>query len=253
MKKAIAGKEYLCIETVVMDNGKTLYIQGKKYKSEKDGCITNEENSPDHIWTKKCMKEFFREACGIETEPEYMITKSEMEELRYLLADDSHSGHHLRIEITKNILPHLFKDDKVELVPGNWYVYPAEPKFITYVKENGRRYGIGSAGNWFHDSDIVGDTRGYRLATPEEVTEALTKEAVKRYKVGDYLYLDHHKDEIKKLTLKEFKYYDKQNQLYAGAGENRMAKLFEKGIWTPTEETITKEDAEKQLNKKIID
>ena len=68
-------------------------------------------------WNEKV----FLEACGIETEPEYVITKSELDELKHLLADDSHSGHNLRIEITKNILPHLFKEDKVELETGKWY------------------------------------------------------------------------------------------------------------------------------------
>lgn len=194
-------------------------------------------------WNKKV----FLQACGIETEPEYVITKSEMDELKYLLSDDSHSGHHLRIEITKNILPHLFKEDKAELVPGNWYVYPAEPKFITYVKENGRRYGIGSSGFWFNDSDVVKDTNGYREATHEEITESLTKEAVKRgFKEGVYFRVPNSKTESvcgKSMMLNEWN----SSILYFGD-----YCIFKDGLWAEIIPTISKEDAEKELGKKIL-
>lgn len=43
-------------------------------------------------------------------EDDYVITKSEIDQLkRILIDDDSHSAHYLRVEITKNIIPHLFE------------------------------------------------------------------------------------------------------------------------------------------------
>lgn len=144
--------------------------------------------------------------------------------------------------------PSAFVEDKKELVleVGKWYTYPAEPKFITFIKENGRRYGIGTSGNWFHDSDIVRDTRGYREATPEEVKEALTKEAVKRYKVRDYVEFGIAKH-IRKIKSKNYIYDKEMNVLL-----NETDGVFVDGIWSEIIPTITKQEAEQKLNCKII-
>jgi hypothetical protein len=48
------GRNYKCIRTVHMrGNPNDLrYIEGKIYKSEIEGCITDETGLKDHIWTK---------------------------------------------------------------------------------------------------------------------------------------------------------------------------------------------------------
>lgn len=48
------GRYYRCIRTVYMCNHKDdiRYIEGKIYKSEIEGCITDETGLKDHIWTE---------------------------------------------------------------------------------------------------------------------------------------------------------------------------------------------------------
>ena len=47
------GRKYKCIRTVYMSNHKDdiRYIEDKIYKSEIEGCITDETGLKDHIWT----------------------------------------------------------------------------------------------------------------------------------------------------------------------------------------------------------
>ena len=44
------GDVFECIKHVVMDDGRVVYVKGKKYASEKDGCITNDEHDENHEW-----------------------------------------------------------------------------------------------------------------------------------------------------------------------------------------------------------
>lgn len=47
------GRKYKCIRTVYMQGHKNdiRYIEGKIYKSEIEGCITDETGLKGHIWT----------------------------------------------------------------------------------------------------------------------------------------------------------------------------------------------------------
>ena len=48
------GRCYRCIRTVYMKGGNPndlRYIEGKIYKSEREGCITDETGEKYHIWT----------------------------------------------------------------------------------------------------------------------------------------------------------------------------------------------------------
>ena len=49
------GRKYKCIRTVYMSNHKDdiRYIEGKIYKSEQDGAITDETGEKDHFWLSK--------------------------------------------------------------------------------------------------------------------------------------------------------------------------------------------------------
>lgn len=49
-KKIRKGDVFECIQHVVMDDGNVAYVKGKKYVSEKDGCITNDEHDENHEW-----------------------------------------------------------------------------------------------------------------------------------------------------------------------------------------------------------
>ena len=45
------GQKFLCKETAVMNHtGEMVYIKGKTYTSELDGCLTNEDGSFGHSW-----------------------------------------------------------------------------------------------------------------------------------------------------------------------------------------------------------
>jgi len=86
-----------------------------------------------------------------------------------------------------------------------------------------------------------------RLATTEEVTEGLKNEAVRRYKKGEFIYLDNNRDEIKPIDFNDFRYYPKDNQFYIGCYKNRMGRVFENGIWSDAIPTKTIQEAEELL------
>jgi hypothetical protein len=44
------GDKFECIKDVVMDDDETAYIKGKTYISERNDCITNEQNMKEHYW-----------------------------------------------------------------------------------------------------------------------------------------------------------------------------------------------------------
>lgn len=44
------GDVFECIQHVVMEDGSVAYVKGKKYASEKDGCITDETHDENHEW-----------------------------------------------------------------------------------------------------------------------------------------------------------------------------------------------------------
>jgi hypothetical protein len=185
-------------------------------------------------WNEKV----FLEACGIETTPiekTYTITG----DLIKKIASDGISCHFLM----KENYPEVFEEKKTELVAGKWYVYPPEPKFITYVKETGIRFGTGTTGNWFNNSDTVKDTRGYREATDQEVTEALTKEAVKRG-FGENVYVK----DCGNTHNGEFHYHANYNYLYCGG-----YAVFVDGEWVTIieQKPMTQEQIEKELGYKI--
>lgn len=50
-KKIRKGDKFECIQHVVMYDGVVAYVKGKKYASEIDGCITDDEHDEKHEWT----------------------------------------------------------------------------------------------------------------------------------------------------------------------------------------------------------
>lgn len=53
-ERSKVGKRYRCVRTVCMNNNSRdiRYIKGKVYKSEVEGCITDETGLKEHLWSK---------------------------------------------------------------------------------------------------------------------------------------------------------------------------------------------------------
>lgn len=61
---------------------------------------------------------------------EYTLTEDQIEDLRELFSDDSHSKHHVRVEVMKNILPELFENS---FEVGKYYEYIDGDEDIHFV------------------------------------------------------------------------------------------------------------------------
>lgn len=53
IKKVKRGDKFLCIKDVIMNEGVLAYIKGNVYVSERDECITDEQEDVCHGWTKE--------------------------------------------------------------------------------------------------------------------------------------------------------------------------------------------------------
>lgn len=118
--------------------------------------------------------------------------------------------------------------------------------------ENGKfKHGIGANGNWFceqngfHKFNI--SNNDYYEATHQEVETALKNEAVKWYKVGDYI--DCINGVIVDIRGINFNYKD--GALYI-ADSHTKYKVFENGIWATVIPTMSLKEAEEKLNVKIV-
>jgi len=158
-----------------------------------------------------------------------------------------------RFEITKEtILKYNMKDEfpeafEVELTVGKWYKF-TEGTIAFFQGVNNTSYGIHHLGKdwfsshlWFADYNLKSIDRE---ATTEEVKEALIAEAKKRgFKEGVYC-VDNTSNKLNYLGDGDF--YFSENLYFKGAN------IFKDGKWATIIPTITKAEAEKLLNKKII-
>ena len=149
--------------------------------------------------------------------------------------------------------PKLFKEDA--LVVGEWYKRKEDSRlwFVTHIK-NGCSYGYGFdySGYWADESKGFNFSLELNKATDKQAEQALIKEAKKiGYKnvkisnlesIGNML-LNHHS-----LISSDRYYYNvSENALWF------MGRLiFWNGKWAKIVETITKEQAEKELGKTIL-
>lgn len=202
-------------------------------KEEIEKRVTSLEKSVSELQIKT-----FANKCGIETEPEYVITKEQILSLNKMRSE------RLRNDALLSWFPDVFKEDKVELEVGRWYK-SGKSLFNHQEGKNsyGFRFGKWQQNNWSTNAEYFDET--ITEATQEEVTQALTKEAVNRYKVGDFL--------LSLLTGKVWKvngnncYIDNNGFfIFDSIG------VFKDGKWAEIIQTITKEDAEKELGKKIL-
>jgi len=54
------GEFFICTKTVLMDDGKLAYTEGKIYKSEQEDCITDEDGIIQHYWNIPLINRHFR-------------------------------------------------------------------------------------------------------------------------------------------------------------------------------------------------
>ncbi len=262
MKKAIAmhctQEQFKQIESKIKHLEITCIDDFKKFcylvnnGGDIENCITNVTKKGKSTFVREIHETWnekvFLEACGIETEPEYVITDEALQWIYKI-------GNSETKEFVRNNFPDALKEDIVELEVGKWYKHgygglwciDSEPD------DNGNRYvyGFTSNGDYFA-IDKRHTHRLEREATPEEVTEALTKEAVKRgFKEGTL---------VKCMTTGEPKELKVDLSLIASPVEVRKyvldfgkrVDIFRDGVWAEIIPTITKEDAEKELGKKIV-
>ena len=192
-------------------------------------------------WNEKV----FLEACGIETT--FTITK---EQIRTIESDGC--------AYVKQWFPEVFKK---ELEVGKWY--KDEGKFMfcfqgIYSREHvSKAYGFTRSGKW-HENLGIGNDWEYKEATDQEVFEALKNEAVKRG-LADGVYINiinnyPHEHLVDRITGK-FDYEEVPGGRYEGKMALRDSDgniIFINGQWATITPTITKEEAEEILGKKII-
>ena len=155
--------------------------------------------------------------------------------------------------------PKLFKKDELEV--GKWHLDGnKDDKFLICLTrlEGNLYYGYGfdSDGKWVDDDgDFWGNAYNdiSRPATDKEVETALIKEAKKRgFKEG--ITVKGCDGRIGKRTAEHYLYFKEDNNIQSCEWDGLdNCLIFDNGKWATIIETITKEQAEKELGKTIID
>jgi hypothetical protein len=157
-------------------------------------------------------------------------------------------------EWKKNIekeFPKLFKEDA--LVVGKWYKIQCSKNALVFIQGYKKTYGFDYAGLWTNMWNENISRTTYIPATDKEVEEALIKEAKKRgfkegVRVDKLLYtnIGSLNGDSKTCENKEFKL--SFGHLFIG----NLLIFHNTGKWATIVETITKEQAEKELGKTIL-
>ena len=155
-----------------------------------------------------------------------------------------------RLKIEKEF-PKLFIKDELEV--GKWYQNTYGGIAFFQGKEV-ETYGLNSKGSWHLNNGWFQEVDNEVLATEEEVFEALKKEAIKRgFKKGATV--DFGNGYVRNLETNNFYLESELDGYYLCLRDTQDGGdiVFRKGKWGEVVETITKEEAEKQLGKTIID
>ena len=150
-------------------------------------------------------------------------------------------------ELIKSWFPDAFKTKFTGWAKD---IYEFNKEWIAYYENDILIYGINASGDWFEAKSNANynECVSNREATKQEVEIALIKEAKKKYPIGTNINCLVNKNNIVIVNdFSVFHYYFKENDLYFAG-----ACIFLNGKWAEIIETITKEEAEKLLNKKII-
>ena len=131
-------------------------------------------------------------------------------------------------ELLQQFLPEAF-ENKLEV--GKWYI--SEHYLAYYLGDYKCNCIRLSDGAWFENMhhSLSGHLKSYKLATEEEVREALINEAKKRYTNKKARCLD--TNDIIKINFNELTYYEDINGLYAFDDDlDTEIEIFKDGIWT---------------------
>jgi hypothetical protein len=158
--------------------------------------------------------------------------------------------------------PKLFKKEEI----NGWYKSKEVKGWCVFLENEISRYGFDSLGNWFEGEDYT-----YKLekddykATDKEVEEALIKEAKRRgfFNIGNIFkscFDDNNevRDISKYDSSTDIGYYYVVRDGLRSNGLNTFSKfcsnplIYQFGKWATIVETITKEQAEKELGKTIL-
>lgn len=175
---------------------------------------------------------------------EFKITEEEIRQIHAVLHDGNTPIFDK--QSFEKMFPEAFKEDKKELPKyfTGWLKSSntEDEQWLGYSVEGTVKYGIDSNGYWFCGNDAKIECGDYE-ASEQEVTEALTKEAVKRgYKNGNHRCLDSSITEKNVADMYEFK----EGLLWYGNIASANC-VFKNGKWAEVSETIAKEQAEKEL------
>lgn len=175
----------------------------------------------------------FLNACGIEFD-EYKITKEQILKLH-------HHGHDLTKTQLNDLYPECFKK---ELIVGVWYKN-GNGKTLFLYNGTDKRFGFNSKGEWCY---YIGNAYDYSLieATPQEVEAALICEW-ERLGGGNGISIKSTSGIIGLVSDGVYIFDKSFNKLYYGGYE-----IFDNGKFAQIIETITIQEAEKLLNKKIV-
>ena len=152
----------------------------------------------------------------------------------------------------RELFPNVFKVEK----ESGWYKHhnnEHKPWLMYYNFKSKEGYGINTCGEWrsiWKNNGYI-ERNNLIKATDQEVEQALIKEAEKRgFEIGSYIKSSWFSGATKIEDLEEhmYYYYSSRYNVFSFCGIN----LFYKGQWAEIIETITIEQAEKELGKKII-
>jgi len=187
-------------------------------------------------------EEIFLNACGIETEPTYTITKEQLLELE--------KG--FTLPKLKQWFPDVFE---VKLEVGKWYK-SKDSKLLYFILEikdrnNINAYGFDAEGiyNKSQSNYEWGTPNNYTEATEQEVFEALKNESVKRGFVGNIYVNLYEIGFVNNDLLISSEITWKDGWLNYGT---KGTAIFRNGKWATIIKTITKKEAEEKLNCKIV-
>jgi hypothetical protein len=163
------------------------------------------------------------------------MKKFEITEERIKLLAENNSWSESKL---KEWFPNAFK--KV-LEYGRWIKDDANPKWMTYFKNQNERHGIDSLGYWYEMRGYLNpnNDKNNRYATPQEVQKALINEAKKRGFVEGAKFINFNG------VIQTVKYIDfyNNNSLHVLSPENEWSsncgnknfnsnpRIFKDGVW----------------------
>ena len=146
--------------------------------------------------------------------------------------------------------PKLFKKEEI----NGWYKDKEEKDWCVFLENGIMKHGFNGNGNWFdcHNQNYKLSNSDFK-ATDKEVEEALIKEAKKRGFKGGVSIKSKWMPNISANKLNGKFMFDNKFELCSETNGLMKYTIFRNGVWaTIIEETITKEQAEKELGKTIL-